>query len=181
MTDDTVHLLNDNRSQPGYDEYLHICCYAFFDSCANTAISEGMDVMSSDPSLLTEQMAAVTLITAGHRTHATTEEAARTRSGFLRLTKGGQTSSDSDRVFAELAHEHFCRPRPTAVSGPLDELPQRFVQALSTKRSKFACMPPARQQLEQRSRRQRHISYPDKTPRPRRRQPTNARPQPQQQ
>jgi len=47
--------------------------------------------------------------------------------GFLRLTKGGQTSSDSDRVFAELAHERFCRPRPTAVSSALDELRQAFV------------------------------------------------------
>jgi hypothetical protein len=47
--------------------------------------------------------------------------------GFLRLTKGGQMSSDSDRVFAELAHDRFCRPRPTAVSGPLDELRQAFV------------------------------------------------------
>jgi hypothetical protein len=30
-------------------------------------------------------------------------------------------------VFAELAHERFCRPRPTAVSGPLDALRQAFV------------------------------------------------------
>jgi hypothetical protein len=30
-------------------------------------------------------------------------------------------------VFAELAHERFYRPRPTAVSGPLDALRQAFV------------------------------------------------------
>jgi hypothetical protein len=30
-------------------------------------------------------------------------------------------------VFAELAHERFCRPRPTAVSGPLNELRQALV------------------------------------------------------
>jgi hypothetical protein len=47
--------------------------------------------------------------------------------GFLRLIKGGQTNTDADRVFAELAHERFCRPRPTAVSGPLDVLRQAFV------------------------------------------------------
>jgi hypothetical protein len=47
--------------------------------------------------------------------------------GLLRLTKGGQTSTDADRVFAELAHERFCRPRPTAVSGPLDALRKAFV------------------------------------------------------
>jgi hypothetical protein len=36
-------------------------------------------------------------------------------------------STDADRVFAELAHERFCRPRPTAVSGPLDALRQTLV------------------------------------------------------
>jgi hypothetical protein len=73
------------------------------------------------------QTAAVALIRAGHSTHTATEEAARTRLGFLRLTKGGQTSTDADRVFAELAHDRFCRPRPTVVSGPLDVLRQAFV------------------------------------------------------
>jgi hypothetical protein len=47
--------------------------------------------------------------------------------GFLRLTKGGQTSTDVDRVFAELAHERFCRPRHTAVTGPLYALRQTFI------------------------------------------------------
>jgi hypothetical protein len=47
--------------------------------------------------------------------------------GFFRLTKGGQTSSDSDRVFAELAHERFCRPRPTVVLSALDDLRKAFV------------------------------------------------------
>jgi hypothetical protein len=35
-----------------------------------------------------------------YRTHTATEEAARTRLGFLRLTKGGQASTYADRVFA---------------------------------------------------------------------------------
>jgi hypothetical protein len=47
--------------------------------------------------------------------------------GFLRLTKGGQTSSDSDRVFVEFTHERFYRPRPTAASGPHDKRRQAFV------------------------------------------------------
>jgi hypothetical protein len=125
--DDTARFLNDKKSQAGYDEYLHIGCYAFFDNYANTAIGEALDTMSPGSPLSTEQAAVVALITAGHRTHAATEEAAHTRLGFLRLTKGGQTSSDSDRVFAELAHERLCRPHPTAVYGPLDELRQGFV------------------------------------------------------
>jgi hypothetical protein len=86
-----------------------------------------MDTLSNGPPLSAEQTAAAALVRAGHRTHTATEEATRTRLGFLRLTKGGQASTDADRVFAELAHERFCRPRPTAVSGPLDALRQAFV------------------------------------------------------
>jgi hypothetical protein len=127
VTDDIARFLDDTKSQAGYDEYLHIGCYAFFDSCANAAIGEALDALSYGTPLSSEQTAAVALITTGHRTHAATEEAPRTRLGFLRLIKGGQTSSDSDRVFAELANERFCRPRPAVVSGPLDELRQAFV------------------------------------------------------
>jgi hypothetical protein len=127
LSDDTTRTLIDKRTQFVYDEYLHIGCYAFFDSCANAAISEGMDALSNAPPLSIEQEAAVTLIRAGPRTHSTTEEAARTRLGFLRLTKGGHASTDADRIFAELAHERFFRPRPTAVSGPQDALRQAFV------------------------------------------------------
>ena len=84
LTYDTARALSDKLSQSAYDEYLHIGCYAFFDSCANAAISEGMDTMSNGPPLSAEQTAAVALIRAGHRTDTATEEAARTRLGFLR-------------------------------------------------------------------------------------------------
>jgi hypothetical protein len=83
--------------------------------------------LSTCHALSPEQATTISLIRAGYRTHAATEESARTRLGFLRLTKCGQTCSDSDRVLAEIAHERFCRPRPTAVSGPLDALRQAFV------------------------------------------------------
>jgi hypothetical protein len=127
LTNDTARALSDKRTQSAYDEYLHIGCYAFFDSCANAAIGEALDTLSHGPPLPTKQAATIALIRAGHRTHTSTEEAARTRLGFLRLTKGGQASTDADRAFAELAHERFCRPRPTAVSGTLDALRQAFV------------------------------------------------------
>jgi hypothetical protein len=127
LIDDTARALSDKRTKSAYDEYFHIGCYAFFNSCANAAISEALDTLSHGPPLSAEQAAAIALIRAGHRTHTATEEAARTRLGFLCLTKGGQTSTDADRVFAELAHERFCRRHPTAVSGPLDALRQEFV------------------------------------------------------
>jgi hypothetical protein len=120
LTDDTARFLNDKRSQAGYDEYLRIGCNAFFDSYANASISEGREALAS-ALLIDEAHGNRCPHPSGSSHHASTEEAARTL-GFLHLTKGGQTSSDSDRVFAELAHERFCRPRPTVVSGPVDEL-----------------------------------------------------------
>jgi hypothetical protein len=125
LADDTAGAQSDKRTQSAYDKYLHIGCNTYFDSCA--AIGEALDSLSHGPPLPAEQAAPIALIRAGHRTHTATEEAARTLLGFLRLTKGGQTSTNADRVFAELAHERFCRPRPTAVSGPLDALRQAFV------------------------------------------------------
>jgi transcriptional regulator of met regulon len=127
LTDDTARILIDKRTHAAYDEYLHIGCYAFFGSCAYAPIGEGMDAMSNGPPLPSKHAAAVAFIRAGHRTHTATEEAARTQLGVLRLIKGGHASKDADRVFAELAQERFCRPRPTAVSGPLDALRQAFV------------------------------------------------------
>jgi hypothetical protein len=127
LTYDTARALSDKRTQAAYDEYLHIGCYTFFDSWANAAISEGLDTLSHGPPLSAEQTAAIALIRAGHRTHTATVEAARTRLGFLRITKGGQGSTDADHVFAESPQERFCRPPPTTVSGPLDALRQAFV------------------------------------------------------
>jgi hypothetical protein len=89
LTDDTARALSDKRTQAAYDQYLHIGCYAFFDSCSNAAISEGLDTLSHGLPLSAEHTAAIALIIAGHRTHTATEETARTRLGFLRLTKGG--------------------------------------------------------------------------------------------
>jgi hypothetical protein len=62
LTDDTTRALSDKRTQFAYDEYLHIGCYALFDSCANVAISEGLDTRSNGPPLSAEQTAAVALI-----------------------------------------------------------------------------------------------------------------------
>jgi hypothetical protein len=175
LTDNTARFLNGKRYQAGCDEYLHIGSYALFGNRANTAIGEGLDALLFGPPLMTEQSAVVALIRAGHRTHATTGEAALTRLGFLRLTKGGKTSSDSDRVFAELAHECFCRPRPTAASGPLDELRQAFVDKTLEVSLHAACKAAARAAFEKATPK----CHPDRTPRLRMQQPTNAQLQPQ--
>jgi hypothetical protein len=49
--DHTARALSDKRTQAAYDKYLHIGCYAFFDSCANAAVSEGLDTLSNGPPL----------------------------------------------------------------------------------------------------------------------------------
>eukprot|EP00873_Tetraselmis_striata_P014402 jgi/Tetstr1/434666/TSEL_023757.t1 len=52
------------------------------------------------------------------RTHLATEEATRSRLGYLQLAKNGPTATEADQVFAELAHAKFCNPRRIAVSWP---------------------------------------------------------------
>jgi hypothetical protein len=42
LTDDPARALSDKRTQSAYDKYLHIGCYAFFDSCANVEIGEAL-------------------------------------------------------------------------------------------------------------------------------------------
>jgi hypothetical protein len=124
LTDDTARAPSDKRTQVAYDEYLHIGCYAFFDSCANAAVTEGMDTMSSGPPLSAEQTAAVPLIRAGHRTHTATEKAARTPLGFLRLIKGGQASMDADRVFGSSQNW----PTSTSVAHALPRSPAQWMR-----------------------------------------------------
>jgi hypothetical protein len=69
LTDDAVRARSEKKRQSANDEYLYIGCYAFFDSYANTAISERMDPLSAGPTLSPEHAALLTLIRAGHRTH----------------------------------------------------------------------------------------------------------------
>jgi hypothetical protein len=54
VTDDTARALSDKRTQSAYDEYLHIGCYAFFNSCANSAVSEGQDTLPNGSPLSAE-------------------------------------------------------------------------------------------------------------------------------
>jgi hypothetical protein len=70
-----------------YDEYRHIGCNTVFDSGANTAVGEALHVMSSGPPLSQEQGAAVVTLKASYRFHLVTKNA-RTRLGYIRLTKG---------------------------------------------------------------------------------------------
>jgi hypothetical protein len=86
-----------------------------------------MDAQLAELTTSPEHAATLARIRAGHLTHTAMEDAAGTRMGFLRLTKGGQTSTNTDHVFVELSHERLCRLRPTAVSGIVDALREAFV------------------------------------------------------
>ena len=49
------------------------------------------------------------------------------RVSHIRHTKGGGETSDSDRVFAELAYERFLKPRPDVASSEYDNLHRAFI------------------------------------------------------
>eukprot|EP00873_Tetraselmis_striata_P011785 jgi/Tetstr1/432049/TSEL_021521.t1 len=74
----------------------------------------------------TAESHALAELRACYRTHLATEEATRSRLGYLQLAKNGPTATEADRVFAELAHAKFCTPRRIAVSGQLDQLRRAF-------------------------------------------------------
>jgi hypothetical protein len=91
VVNDTARALSEKTMHLTYDEYFDVGCYAFFDRCTYSAISEGCGGRSS---LSPELVAAITLITAGHRMDTATEEVAGTQLGFIRLSKGGQSTTD---------------------------------------------------------------------------------------
>eukprot|EP00873_Tetraselmis_striata_P017157 jgi/Tetstr1/437421/TSEL_026103.t1 len=126
LTDDTARALADKRSQAAYDEYLHLGCYAFFSSCANEAMRCALESLSTESATPAGKAAALAELRACYRTHLATEEATRSRLGYLQLAKNGPTATEADRVFAELAHAQFCTPRRIAVSGQLDQLRRAF-------------------------------------------------------
>jgi hypothetical protein len=70
-----------------------------------------------------------------------------------------------------------CLPNSPTSASAARALPRSPAHWTSTERSKSACMPTVKKLLEQRPRWQRHTSHPDRTPMPRRRPMTNARPQ----
>jgi hypothetical protein len=172
LTEDTARALADKRTQAAYGEYLHMGCYAFFDSCANAVISEGVDKLSNSPPLSAEQTAVDALIRAGHRTHTATEEAARTRLGFLRLTKGGHASTNCSQNWLTSVFVARALPRSPAHW-------MRFAKLSSTERLRSAFTLPAKLLQVQPSPRSRRTSHHAMTSRPARPPPTDARRQQQ--
>jgi hypothetical protein len=74
-----------------------------------------------------EFKAAIVTMRQSNHTHNTLEEVARVRVSHMRHTKGGGETSDSDRVFAELAYESFLNPRPNVASAENDNLHRAFI------------------------------------------------------
>jgi hypothetical protein len=62
-----------------------------------------------------------------NHTHNALEEAARVRVSQIRHTKGGEETSDSDRVFAEVANQRFLKPQPDVASSKYDSLHRAFI------------------------------------------------------
>jgi hypothetical protein len=62
-----------------------------------------------------------------NHTHSALEEAARVRVSRIRHTKGGKGTSDSDRVFEELAYERFRKLRPDVAFPKYDSVHRAFM------------------------------------------------------
>jgi hypothetical protein len=54
LTDDTARALGEKKTRSTYNEYLHIGRHAFFDICANAAVSENLNVLLNEPPLSRE-------------------------------------------------------------------------------------------------------------------------------
>eukprot|EP00873_Tetraselmis_striata_P006969 jgi/Tetstr1/427233/TSEL_017420.t1 len=125
MTDDTARSLAEKRSHAAYNEYLHLGCYAFFISCANEAMRGDLESLSTESATAESKTVALAELRASYRTHLATEEATRSRLGYLQLAKKGLTATKADRVFADSSHAKLCTPRRIAVSGQLTNSAER--------------------------------------------------------
>jgi hypothetical protein len=173
LTNDTARALADKRTQTTYDEYLHIGCYAFFDSCANAAIGEGMDTLSNGPPLSAEQTAAVALIRAGI---APTQR--RRRPPVLDWASCASPRAER-RAMMRTACSRNC-PTSVSVAHARPRSPahwMRFAKLSSTERLRSAFTLPAKLLPVQPSPRSLQTSQQALTPRPAKLPPTDARPQ----
>jgi hypothetical protein len=94
--------------------------------------------------------------------------------GRRRRALQGQAITDTDRVFAELAHKRLCLSRLTAVSRPLDALRQALA-----KNTLEVSLYVATKIVAKCSLKLHHTDQPARIPRARRRRPTAAKQQPQ--
>jgi hypothetical protein len=75
-----------------------------------------MEDIQNYPEDWPEFKTAVVTMRQSNHTHNALEEAARVWISHIRHTKGGGETSDSDRIFAQLAYERFLKPRPDVAS-----------------------------------------------------------------
>jgi hypothetical protein len=62
LTVDITRFLSDKKSQSEYNEYLHIGRHVFLDSIANAVLGQGLEALSTGPSLSSELTSAVAFI-----------------------------------------------------------------------------------------------------------------------
>jgi hypothetical protein len=86
-----------------------------------------MEDIQNYPKDSKELKAAIATMRQSNYTRTALEEAGRVRISHIRHTKGGRETSDSDRVFADLAYERFLKPRPDVASSYYDNLHTAFI------------------------------------------------------
>jgi hypothetical protein len=74
-----------------------------------------------------EFKAATVTMPQSNYTRSALEEAGRVRISHIRHTKGGRETSDSDRVFADLAYERFLKPRLDVASSEYENIYTAFI------------------------------------------------------
>jgi hypothetical protein len=114
--------MSTRRHNAALEEYRATACHPAYAACANTASISALEDIQNYPKDSREFKAAIVTMRQSTHTHSALEEAARVRISHTRLTKGGGETTDSDRVFTELAYERFLKPQPDVASSEYDNL-----------------------------------------------------------
>jgi hypothetical protein len=122
----TYRYLSARRHNATLEEYRATACHAAYAACANAAIISTLEDIQNYPEESLEFQAAVVTMRQSIHTHSALEKAAPVRLSHTRHTKGGGETSDSDRVFAELACERFLKSRPDVASSEFSSLHRAF-------------------------------------------------------
>eukprot|EP00873_Tetraselmis_striata_P045851 jgi/Tetstr1/466115/TSEL_000943.t1 len=94
-------------------EYRFVACLAAYAFCANTVWDSAvaaLQMASASPS----SAATLAIKLECRRTHGAIEEASRVPVSYIRHTKGGGKTSETDRVFVILAYDRFLKPKASS-------------------------------------------------------------------
>jgi hypothetical protein len=122
LTCDTYRHLSARRHNATL-EYRATVWHVAYAACANTAIISALEDIQIYPKDSPEFKAAIVTMRQGNHTHNALKQTAREWISHIRHTKGGEETGDLNLGFAEVAYEHFLKPRPNVASSECDKAP----------------------------------------------------------